>query len=318
LATNALGVRRAGIRFRFQIDLHHPGLRLWLQMTLPLMLGFGLPFLDQYFWGYFASRGVGDITRLTNAKQLFSAPMSVLAQAAGVAAMPFFAALWAKKKFYEFAVNIADSISRIVSLSLLAASGMVALAGPIVGLIFGGGRFTPADVQLTSLYFACFTLSLCFWSAQSVYARAFYAAGITWLPMFASTVLVLAALPLYGIGYRVAGAAGLALASDAGIALQAIVLALLLHQRRMVSLASLDFAEIGRCLLSGLAGGALSWALFSWGGSHLRPFLPVNPRWIDLALLALGLPSWALITLAVLERTGSALPRVLRQRLGLR
>jgi putative peptidoglycan lipid II flippase len=36
---------------------------------------------------------------------------------------------------------------------------------------------------------------------------------------------------------------GLAIASDIGIALQTVSLAVLLHSRRMVSLASLDFAR---------------------------------------------------------------------------
>jgi putative peptidoglycan lipid II flippase len=46
------------------------------------------------------------------AKQLFTAPMAVLAQAAGAASMPFFAKLWAQEKKYDFAVEVADSVSR--------------------------------------------------------------------------------------------------------------------------------------------------------------------------------------------------------------
>jgi putative peptidoglycan lipid II flippase len=152
-ALNAWGAARNGVRYRSGIDLHHPGLRLWLQMTLPLMFGFGLPFLDQYFSSYYASGTTGDITRLANAKQLFSAPMSMLAQAAGVASLPFFSQLWAKGQRYEFAIGVADSVSRVIALGLLAASAMIALAEPIVGLVFGGGRFTPADVRLTALFF---------------------------------------------------------------------------------------------------------------------------------------------------------------------
>jgi hypothetical protein len=38
---------------------------------------------------------------------------------------------------------------------------------------------------------------------------------------------------------------GLAVASDLGIALQTVALAVLLHQRHMVSLASLDYTETG-------------------------------------------------------------------------
>jgi len=318
---NAWGASRAGVRYRWEIDLSHPGLRLWLTMTLPLMFGFTLPFLDQYFAGYYASHGAGDITRLANAKQIFSAPMSMLAQAAGVASMPFFAQLWAQGKRYEFAVGVADSVSRVVALGVLAASAMMALAQPIVGLVFGGGRFSPADVQTTALFFALYTLSLALWSAQAIYARSFYAAGITWLPMLASTAIILLAFPLYGMGYRWHGAAGLALASDAGIALQALSLALLLHAKHMVSLASLDYAEMGRCLMAGLTGGGLTWGLMIYLPARFGPaaglHFATHVRWVDAAMLLVGTALWLAVAGWVLERSGSALPRVMLRRVGL-
>jgi putative peptidoglycan lipid II flippase len=322
LGINAWGAAREHIRFRWTIDLHHPGLRMWLFMTLPLMFGFTLPFLDQYFAGFYASHGAGDITRLANAKQLFSAPMAMLAQAAGVASMPFFAQLWAKDERFKFATGVADSVSRVVALSLLATSLMIALSQSAVGLIFGGGRFTPGDVNLTAWFFAFYALSLFAWSAQAIYARAFYAAGITWLPMLASTIILFVAFPLYGLGYRMWGAAGLALASDAGIILQALTLALLLHKRRMVSLASLDYAEMGRCLLASCAGGAAAWFV-SFALTGLFRHLPHvaelhNARAItDTLVLAAGLAVWTAIAMWILEITGSALPSVAKRRLRL-
>ena len=320
-ALNAWGAARNGVHYRWGIDLHHPGLRIWLKMTLPLMLGFGLPFLDQYFAGYYASGTMGDITRLNNAKQLFSAPMSMLAQAAGVASLPFFSQLWAKGKRFEFAVGVADAVSRVIALCLLASSAMIALAHPIVGLIFGGGRFTANDVNLTALFFALYTLSLFLWSAQAIYARSFYAAGITWLPMLASTIIVFVAFPIYHMGSERWGTAGLALASDAGIALQAITLAVLLHQRRMVSLASLDFAEMGRCLLAGVGSGAgvwlLIWELGRLTGRLAGAHLAAQTRWIDFAMLIVGTALWVAMARWILEKTGSALPRVAMRRLGL-
>ena len=129
---NAWGARQNGVRYTFAIDLHHPGLKEWLRMTLPLMAGMTLPFLDDYIVGYFASHGAGEITRLANAKQLFSAPMAVLAQAAGAASLPFFARLWAQERQYDFAVEVADSVSRVAALGLLVASGMIALSGPVL------------------------------------------------------------------------------------------------------------------------------------------------------------------------------------------
>jgi putative peptidoglycan lipid II flippase len=320
-ALNAWGAHRIGVRYRFQIDLHHPGLRMWLQMTVPLMLGFGLPFLDVYFAGYFASKDHGDITRLANAKQLFGAPMSMLATAAGAASLPFFSQLWAKGKRFEFAVGVADSVSRVVALGLLAASLMASLSHPIVGLIFGGGRFTSDDVTSTSHYLALYALSLLFWSAQAIYARSFYAAGVTWLPMLASTAIMLAAFPLYGLCYHHYGTAGLAVASDLGIALQAVTLAILLHQRRMVSLASLDFVEMGRCLLASVTAGTVTWLVFIKLFAQIEPFwgprLLRQARLIDAAILLGATILWLLVAKWTLEKSGSALPRVMMKRLHL-
>jgi putative peptidoglycan lipid II flippase len=319
LALNAAGAYRAGVHYRLVMDLRHPGLRLWLTMTLPLMFGFTLPFLDEYFAGYYASSIAGDITRLSNAKQIFSAPMSMLAQAAGVASLPFFSQLWARGQRAEFAAGVADSVSRVVALGLLASSAMIALAQPIVDLIYGGGRFTPGDVRQTALFFALYTLSLFLWSAQAIYARSFYAAGITWLPMLASTIIMLVAFPLYGLGFHLQGAAGLAIASDIGIALQSVTLACLLHQRRMVSLAGLDYQEMGRSLIAASISGLLVWGFVVGVGKApvalLHARAPYAKRGVDLVLLLAGAAIWAISAKIVLEMTGSELPRVIRKRL---
>ena len=318
---NAFGAWRAGVRYRWGIDFWHPGLREWVVMTLPLMVGFTLTFFDDYFVRYFASSSPGDITRLMNAKQLFAAPMAVLAQAAGAASMPFFARLWAQEKHYEFATSVADSVSRVISLGLLASSGMIALAYPLVHVVLYGGRFTANDVQLTATYFALYTVALMFWSAQAIYVRAFYAAGITWLPMLAGAIVTIVAFPVYATGFHLRGAAGLVIASGIGIAVQTVTLAVLLHQRRMVSLASLDFKEIGRCLLAALSGGGAVWLVFSVLMTILMHALHRDAtqtgRLGDLTVLLAGSALWTTVAWLVLERAGSALPRVVTKRLGL-
>jgi putative peptidoglycan lipid II flippase len=313
-ALNAWGARQAGVSYSFEINLRHPGLSEWLRMTLPLMAGMTLPFLDDYIVGYFASHGSGEITRLANAKQLFSAPMAVLAQAAGAASLPFFARLWAQQRQYDFAVEVANSVSRVIALGLLAASGMIALSGAIVELIFLGGHFNQADVRETAAFFAVYSLSLFLWSAQAIYARAFYAAGNTIVPMIAGTAVTVVSLPIYASFYHWHGGLGLAAASDTGIALQTGLLALLLHRRRMVSLASLDYRELGRCFAAGVVSGAAVWAAIFGVGKLLSG----HTRWIDAVELLLGSALWLIVAGWLLERLGSALPRTALKRLGLR
>jgi len=314
---NAIFARRAGAHYHFILDWHDEGLHEWVRLSVPLMLGVSLVTADSWIIAHFASKTSGGVTLMTYAKQLFTAPMAMLAQAAGAASLPFFASLWSKQRRYEFAIGVADSVSRVVSLGLLAASGMIALAIPLVELIFSGGRFSFQDARACAAYFAVFSFSLFLWSAQAIYSRAFYAAGETFIPMVAGTVVTAASLPIYYVLYHWLGAMGLAAASDAGIAMQTVVIAVLLHRRHMVSLASLDYAEMGRCLLAAVVSGAGVGVIFWWLGAVLMRALPGQIRWIDLAVLVAGSALWVLMTKWVLEKTGSALPRVAMKRLGL-
>jgi putative peptidoglycan lipid II flippase len=198
---------------------------------------------------------------------------------------------------------------------------MVALAVPIVELLFVGRRFSSDDARECAVYFAVFSISLFLWSAQAIYSRAFYAAGNTFIPMVSGTAVTLVSWPIYAVMYHWQGAMGLAVASDVGIAMQTVTIAVLLHQRRMVSLASLEFAEMGRCLVAGLAGGVVVWTVI-WGlgklPNHLlQPQGAFAIRMTDLAVLVAGSALWVVIAKWVLEKTGSALPKVAMKRLGL-
>ena len=319
---NAVFARRAGTRYRMILDWHDQGLREWVRLSLPLMIGVSLVTVDGWIIGHFASKIGGAVSLMSYAKQLFTAPMAMLAQAAGAASMPFFASLWTQQRRYEFAIGVADSVSRVAALGLLVASGMVALGQPMIDLIFTGGRFTSADSRLCATYFAVFALSMFLWSAQAIYARAFYAAGNTMAPMVAGTIVTIVSWPIYVALFHWQGAMGLAFASDIGITLQTVTVAVLLHQRHMVSLASLDYAELGRCLLAALLSGAGVWMVV-WAAGLLVVHLPGAPllhhtRWVDLSVLVAGTAVWLAITKWVLEKSGSALPRVAMKRLGLR
>jgi putative peptidoglycan lipid II flippase len=90
----------------------------------------------------------------------------------------------------------------------------------------------------------------------------------------------------------------------------------------MVSLASLDFSEIGRCLLAGVVSGFAVW-IAVWGSgvvmSHLpHQMLAHHARLYDLFILAIGVSVWLAITKEILEKTGSALPKVAMAKLRLR
>ena len=194
---------------------------------------------------------------------------------------------------------------------------MMALAVPLVQLAFMRGHFSLHDSKECAAYFAVFSVSMFLWSAQAIYSRAFYAAGNTFVPMAAGTVITLASLPVYAVLYRLYGAMGLAVASNLGILVQTVTLAVLLHRRHLVSLASLDYAELGRCLLAAAASGTAVWMLWGAVGTLFQKIVPGRIYWTDITVLLAGAALWVVVVKWVLEKSGSALPKVAMKRLGM-
>lgn len=256
---NALAARRTAIKFKLDFDLADSGFREWIRKTIPLMLGVSLVTADDWILRYFASGGVGDITRLNYAKRLFAVPMAVLGQAAGAASLPFFARLYSEKRLDDFGRTVSDSIYRIAAVSFLIAAWTFATALPVIDIVYRRGKFTFVDAQQTAVFFLIFGLSLAFWSAQAIYARAFYAAGDTLTPMVASSLITLATIPVYAGLFHAIGNIGLAIASDVGIVLNVTVFAVLLHRKRLVPAPAMRWKELGKALITAFFAGLLSY-----------------------------------------------------------
>jgi len=304
---NAIGASRTSIGFALNWDIGDPGFREWIHKTIPLMLGVSLVTADDWILRYFASGGVGDITRLNYAKRLFMVPMAVLGQAAGAASLPFFARLFNEKKFEEFSRSVSDSVYRISAASILISAWMAATSLPVIDIVYRRGRFTFADSSETAVFFLWFGISLAFWSAQAIYSRAFYAAGDTLTPMIATTIITVAVIPVYRMLFHAIGNVGLAISSDIGILVNVVVFALLLDRKRMVPAGIMRWTQLMKAVVVSVVAGVLSYRiaeLVALNGSRIR----------DIERLALASLTWAAAVAAGLWLTKSDLLRELRGR----
>ena len=103
------------------------------------------------------------------------------------------------------------------------------------------------------------------------------------------------------------GLHGLAIASDLGIAVQTVALAVMLHRRRLVSLAHLEFGELARALVASVAGGlAAHFTVASMPATRTHT--------ADVLTIAAGSSAWLFAALAALIATRSHLPRQLLRR----
>jgi putative peptidoglycan lipid II flippase len=284
-----------------------------VRLSVPLMLGVSLVTADDWILRHYAASGIGDIARLNYAKRLFTVPIAVLGQATGQASLPFFARLFNEKRLKDFASTVSDSVYRVSAASFLASGWMMAAALPLIDLVYRRGKFLFADTQMTAIYFFWFSVSLALWSAQGLYARAFYAAGDTLTPMVAVSVITLASLPVYSTLFHTFGVVGLAWASDIGIGVNLVALAFLLHYRKLVSLGEMRWGELGKAALTAVVAGGISYEV-----AKIVPFATSGrgSRVADLSRLALVTVTWAAAVAAGLWLLRSELPGDLRRRKG--
>ena len=310
---SVIGAARIGTGYKPSFDVRNPAFREWVKLSVPLMLGVSLVTADDWILRHYAASGVGDITRLTFAKRLFAVPIAVLGQATGQASLPFFARLFNEKKLKEFAVTVNDSVYRVSAAALLATGWMMVAALPLIDLVYRRGKFLFGDTQTSAIYFLWFSLSLALWSAQGLYARAFYAAGDTLTPMVAVTLITAASLPIYSILFHTFGVVGLAWASDIGIGINLLALALLLHRRKLVSLRELRWRELGKAAVVAAVAGGITFEV-----AKVIPLATAGSgsRSADLMQLALVSVTWLAAVAAGLWLLRSELPGDLRRRKG--
>ena len=199
------------------------------------------------------------------------------------------------------------SVSRLLAVALLVTAWMTSLAVPIVAFL-RGGSYTHEDAVATARYFAIFAVSLALWSAQGIYARAFYAAQNTLTPAISGTIVTIVSIPLYALLFHRSGVTGLAIASDLGILAHTLALAVLLHRYRLVRLGSLEYGELARALFASVLA-------FAFAGLAVR-FTP-HPAGHggDTLLMLAGTLVWAAVCVLTLRVTGSKLmEQILRRK----
>lgn len=215
-----------GLKWHLGLDLAHPDLRKYLARSLPIMLGFSIVAVDDWFLRREGSKlGAGAVSTLTYAKNLMKVPMGVFGLAAGVAAYPTLARLAAEKQLTQLRDTLVATLRHLVLLAFAAQAALSAAGRPIAAAIYGRRVLEERDVREIATCLFLVSLGLVAWSAQTVIARGFYALGNTKLPAILGTLVAVVAFPVYVFAGSSGGTHGLALASSLAILVYVVLLA---------------------------------------------------------------------------------------------
>ena len=246
---------------------------------------------------------VGSISYLYYADRLVQFPLGVFSLAVSTAALPSLSRLCAEGKMDEFMSVIRSSLRLSLCISLPAMAGLVALATPLIGFLFGRGAFGPEAIHATSGALVAYGLGLPAIALVRPLVGAFYALEDTRTPVFVATLCVVVNILLgWGLMQQLAHI-GLALAVSVSSVLNVALLSFLL--RRRLGNWPMQLSTWLKCAAPSLVIGLLAWA-----SSGLRL------AWILL------IPVWAVLYFLLARRLGldeaamavDALARRLRRR----
>ena len=256
-------------------DWRHPGVQEVLKVMGPATLSSGMLQINVFTDLFFASGIVGAAAGLGYANLLVQTPLGLLSNVLLVPLLPVFARLTAPADRQELVTRIRQGLMASSAAMLPIGALMVALAGPIVGMVYERGAFDVQAARLVGGLLMAYGVGMPAYLGRDVLVRVFYALGDGTTPFRFS---------MAGIGLNVVfdwtlvggptpwgqqlpalnfGAPGLVLATVAVNVITCLLLLLALQAR----LGGLPLRLWGRDSLlllgSAVLGGLVAWVLSS-------------------------------------------------------
>jgi putative peptidoglycan lipid II flippase len=197
-------------------------------------------------------------------------------------------------------LTLLNTVSLVSFVTLPAATVMAVLSRPIIGLLFGGGRFDATDVSITGATLTAYALSLVGTGHVKVMASAFFAQKNTRTPMWGALLALILFSCACWVAVEPLGAPGIGWANSLAMTGYAVFLSVLYSRRY-------GFAGVGLSLPVVAAMRQLAaCAVLALGLLQVRPWLADIERTgleSALRLAAVLLPA-AAIYLAVVTLLG--------------
>jgi putative peptidoglycan lipid II flippase len=181
-------MRRLESRFRFSLDLSHPGVKKVFKLMLPVVLGLSLPgvyaLILQWF-GSFYPEGVNTALKYSN--QLMLAPVGVFGQSLAIAVFPALSQFYAQGEMGAFRKQLAGTMRTVIYVTLPISAIMIALSPQIVAAVYQHGKFTSGDTAMVAGLLSLFGIGIFAWCLHPVLMRAFFALHNSILPIALGT-----------------------------------------------------------------------------------------------------------------------------------
>ena len=184
LAMQIPAMVRYQFKYRPVIDLHHPGVKKFFLLFMPVILGLSMNELNLIVSQALASGlSEGTIYALKQAQRIMMLPVGIFAASIGLSVFPTMPSHVARGEMAEYKQHLTMGLRTIIFITLPAAVGLVALSHPVVRAMYLQLEVTPAQVDMIAVCLVFYCIGLVGYSAQQILNRGFYAVEDTKSPV---------------------------------------------------------------------------------------------------------------------------------------
>lgn len=250
------GMGRLRLRFNWKL----PGVDEVLKVMGPATLSSGMFQINVATDLFFASAIQGAAAAMGYAGLLIQTPLGIMSNVILVPLLPMFARLAAPENWTELKARIRQGLLLTALTMLPLGAVMIALAVPIVQVVYQRGAFKPEDTIFVASLLVAYSVGMFVYLARDVLVRVFYALGDGDTPFRISIVNIFLNAILDYLLVKPFGAPGLVLAT-VGVNFTSTIALLWLLNRKLdgLPLREWSFPILGLTAASAVAGFA------SWG-----------------------------------------------------
>jgi len=232
LAMQISAMKHYPFSYRLVLKLHHPGVRKFFMLLLPVALGLSMNEINLLVIRSLASSlGDGVVYALQQAQRIMMLPVGIFASAIGLSFFPTMTGHVARGEIDAYKQNLTMGLRMILFITLPASVGLAVLSRPMVRAMYQQMATTADQVNLVSVILVFYCLGVVGYSAQQILNRGFYAIQDTKSPVQINVFVLLVNIILSAILVKVLQYRGLALAYSLSGLLSMAVLGIALRRK---------------------------------------------------------------------------------------
>ena len=307
-----MAIERSGFRPAFRLPRLDPEVRRFWVLAVPAILAGGITQINIFVGTIIASGADNAISVLSYADRLYQLPLGIIGIAIGTVLLPELSRHLKGGRDIEARQSQDQALFVAMLLTMPAAMALVALAEPIVRVLFERGAFTALATTQTAEALIAFSAGLPAYVLIRVLQPGFFAREDTLTPTLFAGASVVANIAislwlfpsLFHVGIAIATAAS----SWLNVGLLAVTLALRGHFRLTWPQWR---AQLAILLISAIMGACL-WLLADQGAAHLATGVPL---WRQAGVLAMLIGFGIVVYFTLVHISGTQDLRLLMRRL---